>query len=208
MRIDTIGLRKALGFLSILLPIIVMVLCLIFGYGFPDSISATYYFDATITPFMIILGASSIVLMCYKGYEKCDDILCTAAGILGLLICLFPCDNPDLVLPTEHVGTFQLVANISGPIHNISAALFFILLAYNSYFLFTKTSGNMTENKKRRNIIFKACGIGMVASFILLIPVTIFDIHGGTWFVELIALGFFGLSWLTKANTYKVLFCD
>jgi hypothetical protein len=49
-------------------------------------------------------------------------------------------------------------------------------LAYNSFFLFTKSSGEMTSNKKKRNIIFKVCGIGMVASFALLIPLTLLKV--------------------------------
>ena len=92
--------------------------------------------------------------------------------------------------------------------HNISAGLFFALLAYNSLFLFTKSGGTMTENKKKRNIIFRFCGIGMIVSFLLLIPSTIFGWHGGTWFVEALALIFFGVSWLTKANCYPWLFAD
>lgn len=193
--INTKRLRIWAGVLGMLLPIIVLILSLAFGFPFPDSISATYYIDTCITPFMIILGAASVVLMCYSGYDKQDDIICTLAGIAGLLICLFPCSAVSGL-----VGTFHVPAAISGPIHNISAVIFFGLLSYNSLFLFTKSGGNMTEAKKRRNIIFRVCGIGMVASLALIIPVNIFSIYGGTWFVEALALAFFGISWLTKAN--------
>ena len=62
----------------------------------------------------------------------------------------------------------------------------------------------MTENKKKRNIIFKVCGIGMIASFILLL----LPIPHITWIVEAIALAFFGVSWLTKADYYPWLFAD
>ena len=87
------------------------------------------------SPFMVILGAASILLICYDGYDKQDSIVCTLAGIFGLCICLFPCGAaPNLAL----VGTFQLSVRFSGRIHNISAVIFFALLAYNSYFLFTK----------------------------------------------------------------------
>jgi peptidoglycan/LPS O-acetylase OafA/YrhL len=107
--IDTIRLRKTLGWLGMLLPVIVLVLCLIFqcvpGHLLPDSISQTYYFAPTITPFMIILGAASILLMCYRGYEKIDDIINTLTGIAGLCICLFPCSNSYLKLDA-YVGTF------------------------------------------------------------------------------------------------------
>ena len=68
--INTVRLRNALGILGMLLPIIVLVLSLVNGLGFPDSISATYYLAPCITPFMIILGAASILLIYYQGYDK------------------------------------------------------------------------------------------------------------------------------------------
>ena len=214
MQINTLKLRKILGWLGMLLPWIVLGLCLIFGYGFPDSISATYYLPPTITPFMIILGAAGILLICYNGYDKHDDTICTLAGLFALGICLFSCNTKDLVEHwsnvnfSDNVGTFQLPSWVSGILHNICAVAFFALLAYNSYFLFTKSSGVMTDKKKKRNIIYKLCGIGMMASFVFIIPISIFELWGGVWAVEAVALTFFGISWLTKADTYKWLFCD
>ena len=65
----------------------------------------------------------------------------------------------------------------------------------------------MTKNKKIRNIIFRVCGVGMLASFlILLIPSSVLE--NKTWVTEMFALTFFGISWLTKANCYPWLFCD
>ena len=212
--INTIRLRKWIGTLGMLLPLIVLVLSLIFKFGFPNSISETYYFYPCITPFMIILGAASIILMCYSGYDKQDDIICTLTGLAGLCICLFPCDPvgklaKDIVAELSYkVGTFSVPVKISGMVHNISAVIFFLLLSYNSLFLFTKTNGNITPWKKKRNFIFTVCGLGMIASLIFIIPVNIFNIFGGTWIIEMIALFFFGISWLTKANTISWLFAD
>ena len=206
--IDTVRLRKTCGWLGMLLPIIVLALCLIFqcvpGHVFPDSISQTYYFEPTVTPFMIILGSASILLMCYKGYEKIDDVINTLTGIAGLGICLFPCVTTSDVI----VGTFQLDKSISGWIHNISAILFFVLLAYNVLFLFTKSNGNITKNKRIRNIIYRVCGIGMVIALVAIVFVSIFNIWAGTWAVEAVALFFFGIAFLTKADVYPWLFCD
>ena len=203
--IDTIRLRATLGWLGFSLAWIVMILCAVFqcvpGHVFPDSISATYYYAPTITPFMIILGSSSILLMCYKGYQLIDDVINTLTGIFGLCICLFPCFNGGF----SRVGTFQVPVGISGWIHNISAALFFILLAYNVLFLFTKSSGEMTKNKRIRNIIYRVCGIGMLVALVCLF---IFSGHAVTWWVEAIALMFFGIAFLTKADIYPWLFCD
>ena len=212
--INTTRLRCTIGWLGMLLPWIVLILSCAYGYGFPDSISATYYLPTCITPFMIILGSAGLLLFSYKGYDSQDDIVCTVAGIFALGICLFSCGIQDLMArwvelaELSHVGTFQVVPNISGMLHNICAFGFFGLLAYNSLFLFTKNGGVMTESKKKRNVIFRVCGIGMVASFLLIIPVSVFRWWGGIWAIEAVALAFFGISWLTKANCYPWLFAE
>lgn len=199
MVLNTIRLRCMLGWLGLLLPWIVTLLI---GY-FPSSISATWFTNAC-TVFMIILGSSCLLLISYKGYELIDDILLTCSGIFGLGICLFPCNIPEA---PKRFGTFMLKGNISDIIHMICAIIFFILLAVNSMFLFTKTDdkANMTKNKKIRNWIYRICGIGMLASYLLyFLP----DFYIKVWLVETVALFFFGISWLTKANCYKFLFCD
>lgn len=214
LMINTRRLRCTIGWLGMLLPWIVLLMSNLYGLGFPDSISATYYIPTCITPFMIILGSAGLLLFSYKGYDKQDDIICSVAGTFALGICLFSCTTKDLIerwpeLATlTNVGTFQLTPTISGILHNIFAIGFFALLAYNSLFLFTKSSGEMTANKKKRNIIFKVCGIGMAISFITIVPISIFEWWGGVWIVETIALMFFGISWLTKADCYPWLFAD
>ena len=197
MQINTIRLRALIGWLGMLLPWIVVLLV---GY-FPASISATWYTNAC-TPFMIILGSASFLLICYKGYSKVDDILLTCSGIAGLLVCLFP--TSSAAFPGK-VGTFMIDTELSSTIHNLSAVIFFVLLAYNSFFLFTKSTGEMTRNKKIRNVIYRICGIGMIGSFLLLL-LPAFYIK--VWLVETIALFFFGISFLTKADIYPWLFCD
>lgn len=200
--INTTRLRCTIGWLGMLLPWMVLILSWAYGYGFPPSISDTYFLEPCITPFMIILGSAGLLLFSYKGYERVDDIICSLAGLFGLGICLFPCasylDNDGVV------GTFQLDMITSYWIHMVCAFVFFGLLAFNSLFLFTKTSGDMTANKKKRNIIFRVCGVGMLASFAML-PIPHENI---IWIVEAVALAFFAVSWLTKANCYPWLFAD
>lgn len=196
MRINTIRLRTLIGWLGMLLPWIVVLLI---GYV-PQSISATWYTNAC-TVFMIILGSASFLLISYKGYERIDDILLTCSGIAGMGICLFPCSVSSV---SGKVGTFLIDSQISNEIHFICAIIFFGLLSYNSLFLFTKGSGELAKKKKARNIIFRVCGVGMIASFlIVLLP-----IPSRVWLMETVALFFFGISFLTKANIYPWLFCD
>ncbi len=196
MRINTIRLRALIGWLGMLLPWIVVLLI---GY-IPNSISATWYTNAC-TVFMIILGSASVLLISYKGYERIDDILLTCSGIAGLGICLFPCSAGY----TGEVGTFLIDSKISNTIHFVCAIVFFGLLAYNSFFLFTKGAGEVTKKKKIRNIIYRVCGVGMLASFlIMLLP----SFRAQVWLTETIALFFFGISFLTKADIYPWLACD
>ncbi len=193
--INTTRLRCFVGHLAFWLPWIVALIL----WKIPPSISSTYYTHAGAV-FMIILGAASVLLMFYDGYDKTDDILNTTAGIFGLLICLFPCWTNS-----ERVGTFQAPVDISAAIHNISAVCFFVILAYVSLFQFTKSNGNMTTKKKARNVIYRICGYGMIGSFaLLLLP----NFYIKVWLVEAIALAFFGISWLTKANYYSWLFAE
>ena len=212
--IDTIRLRATLGWLGMLLPIIVLVLCFIFrepailGHVFPNSISETYFYYSTVTPFMIILGSSGILLMCYKGYTWVDDLINTLTGIAALGICIFPTDVWVNDGEDGLVGTFQIPIEVSTIIHGICAIIFFLLLSYNVLFLFTKSSGEMTHNKKIRNIIYYICGSGMLAALCAMVPIVIFEIWAGTWWIEAIALMFFGIAFLTKADIYPWLFCD
>ena len=197
MQINTLRLRAMIGWLGMLLPWIVVSLI----HYFPTSISATWYTNAC-TSFMIILGSASFLLICYKGYTKVDDILLSCSGIAGLCICLFPC---SIAAAPGKVGTFLIDSAISAALHNVSAVIFFGLLSYNSFFLFTKSSGEMSRMKKIRNIIYRICGAGMIASFLLLL---LPDFHIKIWLVETVALFFFGVSFLTKADIYPWLFCD
>lgn len=190
-------LRCFVGWLAFVLPWAVALLL----WRFPASISFTYYTYEAGPVFMMILGTASVMLMYYDGYDKVDDILNTITGIFGLCICLFPCFNSAF----KRVGTFQISVEVSSWIHNISAILFFVLLAYISFFQFTKSSREMTKQKKTRNIIYRVCGIGMLASFaILLLPSFYIQI----WLTEAFALFFFSVSWLTKANVYRCLAAD
>lgn len=80
------------------------------GLGLPQSISATYFYDSCIVPFMIILGAAGLLLMTYNGYDKQDKIVCTIAGLFALMICLFPCSATE----EQYIGTFGFATNVSG----------------------------------------------------------------------------------------------
>jgi len=194
-------MRIMIGILGMILPWLVVLIT----WSWPDSISATYYSVCAVGTFMVVLGSAGILLINYKGYSKTDDICATLAGIFGIGVCLFPMTYWKA--PSTPVGAFNLPSNISDIFHTISAILFFSILAFMSFFLFTKTSGEMTKEKKIKNVIYRVCGIGMIASFLLLFLRLIpnVQIDNLVWIVEAIALFFFGMSWLVKANAFPFL---
>lgn len=194
--VNTKRMRIMIGILGMLLPWLVALITL----SWPESISATYYSLFAVGTFMVILGSAGILLINYKGYEKIDDIMATIAGIFGILICLFPMtyvDNPEI-----KTGVLHLPSNISNIFHCISAFGFFGILAFMSFFLFTKSDNQPTKQKKIKNIIYRVCGVGMLAAFLLLLLNLIpsVDIPNLTWIVEAIALFFFGTSWIVKSD--------
>lgn len=207
--INTTRLRCMIGWLGIALPILVLVLSLICGFGVPASVSITYFYYPCIAPFMVILGAAGILLMCYYGYDRLDDWLNTFAGAFGIGVCLFPTyPTSEYLAMYDKVGMFMLDPSISSKLHNICAVGFFGLLIVNSLFLFTKSSGEMTKKKKIRNVIYRVCGIGMLASIVLLAVLSFVGVPYGILIGEALALLFFGFSWLTKADYYPWLACD
>ena len=193
-------IRNICGLLGMVLPWLALI-----SAGIADkpssswwhSISATYYQSPALAA---ILTAAAIVLMTYDGYSTIDNVITTISGVFGLLIVLFPC-NVGWLDNSARVGFFQLPIKASAIVHNISAAVFFCLLAFNSLFLFTKHGEEMTDRKRLRNKIYIACGIGMVISLILIVAL---QRLAGWWVLigEILALQFFGFAWLVKGGVF------
>lgn len=199
--VNTKRMRIMIGVLGMALAWLVALITL----SWPPSISATYYDYRAVGTFMVVLGSAGILLINYKGYERIDDISGTIAGIFGICICLFPMTYEPA--PETITGMFNLPSNISNAFHCISAAGFFATLSFMSFFLFTKTAGEMTQKKKIKNVIYRVCGIGMLASFSLFFLQFVpgFDCYNLTWIIEAIALFFFGASWIVKSDAFPFL---
>ncbi len=199
-------IRNVCGLLGIILPWLALFSA---GIARPHpgnewwwSISATYYQS----PAMVgVLVPACIVLISYIGYDKWDNWITTLSGIFGLCIVLFPC-NVNWIENGTPVGFFQVPIHISHIIHTVSAALFFILIACNSIFLFTLSNGNITPRKRIRNIIYRVCGIGMLA---MELAFAVIMLCGAPQYlimiVEIVLLHLFGISWLVKGEAFPFL---
>lgn len=136
-------LRRIVGILGFAFPIILHVGSVLFGEckGFQDSIS-DYHNVCMRDVFVGLLSAISLFLFVYAGYDKLDSFMARSAGILGFMVCIFPDEidnNPCAIDVCQDIpGWFWKV-------HIASAIVFFLILAYFSIFLFTKSK---TDNDK------------------------------------------------------------
>ena len=213
--ISYLSLRKAVGFIGVALPIVLVVGdWLVFkSNAIEDSIS--YYYHTGMRGVLVgSLWAIGVFLMSYRGYEKRDAIAGRLACIFALAVALFPtackpgaCDFVHL-LKLERGGCD--VEHFVSLVHATCASLLFLTLAYFSLFLFTETKpgrkAEMTRRKRERNVVYYVCGWIIVASIagILILHIALHLSKFGPVPVlfgfESLAVIAFGISWLVKGE--------
>jgi hypothetical protein len=201
MAVSYLTVRLAIGILGMALPVVLGVGgFLLFGYGIQSSIS--YYARTDMGPVLVgTLFATGFFLLGYRGYERADDIAGVLAWLFALGVALFTC-RPD--------GGGTAREEFVGTLHLISSVLLFATLVYFSLFLFTKTRPRKkpTREKKKRNIVYKACGWVMIGCLVmafayLVLPndlQSIFSPHHPVYWMEAAALEAFGVSWFVKGE--------
>jgi hypothetical protein len=201
-------IRRAIGYLGISLPIVLVILSLLPFFNTPvqPSISAYYYTNLR-ELFTGVLCAVGLFLIRYIGFKsssfwKNDNLLTNIAGYMAFGIALFP-TNPDNW--SEKIYTLvPLNFNILGFIHYGFAAIFFFILSIISIKVFTigqKINDQVPISIFNENYIYRICGYLMLV-FIIMIPVfAIINIFTySTLVFEALALLSFGISWLVKGR--------
>ncbi len=208
-------LRKLVGILGVLLPILLFAgLYIDTGHHSPLPSISHYYFTRVNPVFVIVVSLMAIFLLIYKGKEPIDFFLSAAAGIFALCLVLFPTTNLEVACcdgtQETYAVAFLKVSKFRSLFHYISAAIFLLSLAGMSLFLFTrsdKPAAARTKNKKRRNLIYIACGVVMIlsllvvfAGYLKIISPVFYDSHNLTFWMEAMAVESFGISWLVKGE--------
>lgn len=209
-------LRKLVGILGMLLPLL-LYLFLLISYGIKtplDSISH-YYFTRVTSIFIIILGTLAIFLMVYKAEKSIDFYISFIAGIFALCVLLFPTSNITNICcdpSKDYAVTFLRDSSAREYFHYTSAAIFLLALAYMSLFLFTKSDKPRSEigrKKKIRNTIYIVCGVIMLVALLVILLGTIGVIPRGfyekyhlTYWMETVSIEAFGFSWLIKGRSF------
>ncbi|HNT92334.1 MAG: hypothetical protein H6545_01070 [Bacteroidales bacterium] len=189
-----LSLRKAVGWIGILLPFVLVAghLIIFNGASALTNMSA-YYHTGMRDLFVGAICAIALFLFFYKGYDRWDNSAANLAGFFALGVAFFP---------TVKEGPWDWIAWV----HFSCAACFLVILALISIFLFTRGEEHLTEMKKKRNLIFRACGIIMLVALASIEVFFLFfdGINSDSRFVliaETVTLMAFGISWLTKGGT-------
>jgi hypothetical protein len=189
-----LALRKAVGWIGILIPFTMMLgMFLIFDGDVIQVSISQYYYTGMRDVLIGAICAIALFMFYYRGYDKWDDWAGNLTGFFAVGVAWFPTVESG---PNDWVGS----------IHFICASLFFIMLAGFSLFLFTKKGSNPTRRKVTRNFIYIICGLVMI---ICLISILIYfnfiytenSESGFVFWAETVALLAFGISWLTKGGT-------
>ena len=205
--ISYMTLRKAVGILGIFLP-----LALITGNYFiggccqVQSSISHYYYTVVGDLFVGTMCAIALFLMTYKGYSNIDHIATTLASMFALIVAFFPTNEWSGCLCINPHRTSDISA-LRNAVHLTSASLFFITLSLISIFLFTKSAGHKTKQKKTRNKIYVACGTIMLLSIALIALIMglpslkeSLEAYRPVFCLEWVALLAFGSSWLVKGE--------
>lgn len=201
-------IRRAIGYLGISLPILLVGFSLIsfFQTQIQPSIS-DYYYTNLREIFTGTLSAVGLFLIRYKGHGntsvwKNDNLLTNIAGIMAIGAALVPTNPADI---SQKIYTLiPSSQNWLGWLHYGFAGIFFLILALLAINVFTIGQANETGAPKsvlNENNIYKACGC-LILGTLILVPVSgylkLFPFS--TLVFETIALFAFGIAWLIKGR--------
>lgn len=205
--ISFLTMRKAIGLLAFFLPVILLAgSFLLDGCRQLQPSLSHYYYTLMGDVFVGIVVAIALFLMAYKGYQEKkpkywnDNRLTNLAGWCALVVALLPTN----VFVGSSCSIFTLQDSFWREwTHYLSAGVFFLCLAWISFFVFTKTHAqkSRTPQKIYRDYVYKACGI-IIFLAILMIPVfnTLELFYASTFWLEWLAMAAFGTSWLVKGE--------
>ncbi len=194
--ISYMTLRKAVGYLGILLPLALAAgNWVIFSGHLQQSVSDYYYTGMR----GVLVGGLSVIgafLLAYHGYDRWDSLFCNAAGIGAVGVALFPTppDNPSTA------------ASIVGDFHFAFGSVMFASLIVIALWLFRKSGpSGRTPAKQARDRVYLISGLIMLVSLALAGIVSLPFAAGlnslnPVFWLETIAIVAFGVSWLVKGQ--------
>jgi hypothetical protein len=157
------------------------------------SVSAFYYSPAQ-GVFVGILVAIGVALVAYRGYTRGENRLLNAAGVLSIVVALFPTADPTTPGLTP-----------AGVVHAVAAVSFFVVAALSIFFYGQETVDSLPNPglRRRYRVAYRS-----LAVLVLLLPALTLlaawslDSPAALFAVEAAALYVFATFWIVK--TYEL----
>ena len=189
------------GLIAFTLPIVLVLGNLVLGGTTPGSISAYYYTEMRAW----FIGAQFVLGVFFLSYNyrpldryTWDNRMSNVACVAMLVVAL---------VPTKQVGP----TTVGSVLHLVAAGTVFVLLAWFAFFRFTmsKEGAELTDRKRRRNVVFTVCGAAIALSMVVLLAIWVTVGVDHDWrpllVFESIAIFAFGVSWLVKGGFLGIL---
>ncbi|MEP0915021.1 hypothetical protein NDI45_29565 [Leptolyngbya sp. GB1-A1] len=201
-------LRIGMAGVSIIFPLILWWVGLIFDVKFQASISSYYH-----TPMRDIFVGSLIAigafLWFYQGITKKENIALNCAGILAIVVAFTPTEflNVDGQVKCETFTTLPIrgISEATASyIHGTSAILFFVAIAFVCIFTRNETLKEISNpvRKKFYKTIYNFLGAGMIVSPLTAAFLLLFwkETSNIIYFVESVAVWAFSAYWIVKTK--------
>src|SRR5262249_4540135 len=122
----------------------------------------------------------------------------TLASVAAVCVAVFP--------TTSDASVASRAEKNIGIVHMVSAGLLFTLLAIFALYLFPRSSGAMTPEKRHRDIVYRTSGGRSAVAILLMFPSQLLpdSWHAFLW-LETLCVFAFGISWLVKGGFLGVL---
>jgi hypothetical protein len=204
-------IRRAVGWLGLALPLVLVVGGLASQRAVEPSIS-DYYHTLMRDAFVGVLTAIGLFLIAYPGHARqgserlSDDVITTIAGLAAFGVAYFPNEVRTNANLLGSITQQALGAKVAAGAHYVSAIVFLSTLAAMCLGRFARTA------RPLRRRIYRACGWTIVATTAAVIVASWFKIRGPEapqrlvndtlmvlWF-EVVAVWAFGLAWLVKGR--------
>jgi len=196
--------RLLIGALGLFLPLLLWVIAAwrpMAGLGrwAPLGSVSAYYHTGSVAAFVGMLIALAVYLFTYRGYANAygrrDRIAAAVAGGAAVLVAFFP------TRATDGLPAPSWWAPWMGTVHYGAAVVLFGSFIFFSLFQFPKSGPGgkpLPPAKRRRNRIYRVCGVAMVACIAWAGSALFTD--APIFWPEALALECFAASWLVKGR--------
>jgi hypothetical protein len=210
------SLRAFIGITGLLLPVVAVLGCFLFGAGIHSwQISISHYFYSIMhIAFVSILCVLGGFLITYKGKDPWESRLSNLAGLFAVCIAAFPTAfsgfQPAQDGKNQYLQLTKEVTKFWGGMHFVFASALFVCFIIFCLHFFQKPDADYQGAElvkfKRRKLVYTSCGWAIIISIIMIGLFNFaFKVEKGfftysTFIFETTALWAFGIAWLVKGS--------